>query len=49
VIDAKTNKVLRQWVGPGGDSLRFGHDSIWLTDYLHGLLLRIPYKEALER
>ncbi len=31
-IDATTNQVVRQWIGPGGDSLRFEHDSIWLTD-----------------
>lgn len=41
-IDSKTNKVLRQWVGRGGDSLRFGHDSIWLTDSHKGLVWRIP-------
>ena len=39
-IDAKTNKALRQWVGRGGDSVRFGHDSVWLTDYHRGLLWR---------
>lgn len=44
-IDARTNNVLRQWVGAGGDSLRFGFESIWLTDYRHGLLVRIPFKE----
>lgn len=43
VIDSQTNKVLRQWVGRGGDSLRFGHDSIWLTDYHNGLFWRFPY------
>jgi virginiamycin B lyase len=48
MIDAQTNKVLRQWVGRGGDSLRFGHDSIWLTDYHRGLLLRIPFKATLQ-
>jgi virginiamycin B lyase len=48
-IDAKTNKLLRQWVGRGGDSVRFGHGSIWLTDYHHGLLWRIPYEEAQKR
>jgi virginiamycin B lyase len=42
-IDSQTNKVLRQWVGPGGDSLRFGHDSVWLTDYHNGLVWRFPY------
>jgi len=46
-IDATTNKVLKQWVGHGGDSLRFGHDSIWLTDYKKGLLLRVPAQEVL--
>jgi YVTN family beta-propeller protein len=45
-IDARTNNVLRQWVGSGGDSLRFGYGSIWLTDYRRGLLLRIPFKEG---
>jgi len=42
-IDTKTNKVSRQWVGRGGDALRFGHDSIWLTDYHRGLLWRISF------
>jgi len=41
-IDTKSNKVSRQWVGRGGDALRFGYDSIWLTDYHRGLLWRIP-------
>jgi virginiamycin B lyase len=41
-IDVKANKLLRQWVGRGGDSLRFGPDSLWLTDSRHGLVLRIP-------
>jgi virginiamycin B lyase len=45
-IDSRTNKVRRQWVGRGGDSLRFGHESIWLTDYHRGLLWRIPYRAA---
>jgi len=48
VIDGQTNKVLRQWAGQGGDSLRFGHDSIWLTDYHRGLLWRIPFKATLQ-
>jgi virginiamycin B lyase len=42
-IDTKTNKVSRQWVGRGGDALRFGRESIWLTDYHRGLLWRIPF------
>jgi virginiamycin B lyase len=47
-IDGKTGKVVRQWVGSGGDSLRFGHDSIWLTDYKQGTLSRIAYSETLK-
>lgn len=46
-IDATTNKVVRQWVGKGGDSLRFGYGSIWLTDYHSGLLWQFPDKEVL--
>lgn len=48
-IDTKTNKVSRQWVGRGGDALRFGYDSIWLTDYHRGLLWRIPFNDELQR
>ncbi|MGA9798210.1 MAG: hypothetical protein WBQ68_04325 [Terriglobales bacterium] len=47
-IDATTNRVVRQWIGPGGDSLRFGHDSIWLTDYKQGTLSRIPLRQLLK-
>jgi virginiamycin B lyase len=47
-IDGKSNKVIRQWVGSGGDSLRFGHDSIWLTNYKQGTLSRIAYSETLK-
>jgi hypothetical protein len=43
-IEAGTNKVVRQWVGDGGDSARFGYDSIWLTDYHKGLLQRFPFR-----
>jgi virginiamycin B lyase len=42
-----TNGVRRQWLGPGGDCLRFGHDSLWLTDYKRGTRLRIGLSEAL--
>ena len=41
-IDVAENKVTRQWIGPGGDSVRYGWDSIWLTDYKNGSLWRIP-------
>ena len=41
-IDATSNRVLRHWMGEGGDSVRFGHGSIWLTHLRGGLLWRIP-------
>jgi YVTN family beta-propeller protein len=31
-IAAATNKVVAQWVGPGGDSVRYGLGALWLTD-----------------
>jgi len=48
-LDTATNKVVRQWVGKGGDSLRYGFGSIWLTDYKKGLLLRIPVQQLLKQ
>lgn len=40
-IDSTRNRVVRQWVGEGGDSLRVGFGSIWVTDYKKGLVLRL--------
>jgi len=31
-IDPATNTVIRQWTGDGGDSIRAGHDSIFLSN-----------------
>ena len=31
-IDPAKNAVVKQWVGPGGDSIRVGHNSIWLSN-----------------
>jgi virginiamycin B lyase len=45
-INPQSNTIQRQWVGPGGDSLRLGFGSIWITDYRQGLLLRIPMEQA---
>jgi YVTN family beta-propeller protein len=47
VIDPKTNKLVIQWVGPGGDSLRLGHGAIWLTGYREGTLSRVQPRAAL--
>jgi len=46
-VDATTNRVVKQWIGKGGDSLRFGFDSLWITDYKKGLLFRIPESQVL--
>ena len=45
--DARTGKVLCQWVGPGGDSLGVSHEAIWLTDYDTGDVYRYELKEVL--
>jgi streptogramin lyase len=47
--DARTGQVRRQWTGPGGDSLGIGFGAIWLTDYSHGDVARIPLAEALKQ
>lgn len=31
-IDASTNKVVQQFYGDGGDAIRFGHGSVWLSN-----------------
>jgi virginiamycin B lyase len=41
-IDAETNAVTGQWVGPGGDSIRYGHGSVWLTSLVGGKVWRLP-------
>jgi YVTN family beta-propeller protein len=40
-IDAATNTVTRQWQGKGGDSIRVGLGSIWLTNLKSGLVWRL--------
>jgi YVTN family beta-propeller protein len=40
-IDPETNKVTRQWFGPGGDSIRAGHGAVWLSDLRGHSLSRI--------
>jgi virginiamycin B lyase len=47
-IDPATNKAVRQWKGKGGDSMRFGHNAIWLTDYFGGTLARFPLDQLLK-
>jgi YVTN family beta-propeller protein len=40
-IDPKTNKVTRQWMGAGGDAIRAGHGSVWLSNLRQQNLWRI--------
>jgi len=40
-ISPATNMVVHQWTGPGGDAVRFGHDSLWLTHLRGGVLWRL--------
>lgn len=41
-IDPATNAVTGQWHGAGGDSIRVGHDSVWLTSYSGAKVWRLP-------
>lgn len=40
-VDPATNAVVRQWVGAGGDSVRVGHGSLWLSNLRQGNVWRI--------
>lgn len=40
-IDPATNTVVKQWVGPGGDSIRVGFGSVWLSNLREQNLWRI--------
>jgi virginiamycin B lyase len=40
-IDPQNNSVLHQWRGDGGDSIRAGIGSIWLTNLKAGLVWRL--------
>jgi virginiamycin B lyase len=44
-IDAVTNKVVAQWHGNGGDSVRYAFETVWLTDLKGGKIWRIPVGE----
>jgi virginiamycin B lyase len=43
-IDIGAGKVIRQWVGSGGDSIRVGLGSVWLTDLKGQRVWRIATK-----
>lgn len=43
-IDPAVNKVVKQWTGPGGDSIRVGHGSVWLSNLRDHNVWRIDPK-----
>jgi YVTN family beta-propeller protein len=44
-IDPSTNQVIKQWFGPGGDSIRVAHGSVCLTNLRQGNVWRFsPYQ-----
>lgn len=43
-IDPATNKVVAQWSGAGGDSIRAALGTVWLTSYDTGAVWRFPSK-----
>lgn len=42
-VSPKTNAVVGQWRGSGGDSIRVGHGSLWLTDLKGAKVWRLPF------
>jgi virginiamycin B lyase len=44
-IDPATNTVVKQWAGPGGDSIRLGHGSLWLSNLRDQNVWRINPKQ----
>lgn len=44
-IDPAANKVVKQWFGPGGDSIRVAHGSIWLSNLSAGTVWRFKWNQ----
>jgi virginiamycin B lyase len=44
-IDPNTNKVVKQWFGEGGDAVRVGHGSLWLSNGRQQNVWRIDPKQ----
>ena len=44
-IDPDTNKVVKQWFGEGGDAVRVGHGSLWLSNGRQQNVWRIDPKQ----
>jgi virginiamycin B lyase len=43
-IDPVSNKVVQQFAGEGGDAIRVGHGSVWLSNLRQGTVWRIDPK-----
>jgi len=44
-IDPATNQVVKQWVGAGGDAVRVGHGSVWISNLRQQNLWRVDPKQ----
>jgi len=44
-IDPDTNRVVKQWTGLGGDAVRVGHGSVWLSNLRQQNVWRIDPKQ----
>jgi hypothetical protein len=44
-IDPETNKVVKQWFGAGGDAVRVGHGSVWLSNLREQNVWRLDPKQ----
>jgi virginiamycin B lyase len=44
-IDPSSNKVIKQWFGPGGDAIRAGHGSVWISNLRQQNVWRIDAKQ----
>ena len=44
-IDPATNQVVKQWFGPGGDSIRVAHGSVWLSNLRQGNVWRFSPRQ----
>ena len=46
-IDAASNKVVQQFYGDGGDAIRFGHGSVWLSNLRAANVWRLDPKRIM--
>jgi streptogramin lyase len=44
-VDVKTNLPVKQWAGKGGDGVRFGFGSVWLSNLMQQTVWRISPKQ----